>query len=68
LAAFAECRHALSILKRKEKNPMKTAEHQRHIQSRVSHNNCQECRADCERQFLLGMVAAMNAYRFTSPK
>jgi hypothetical protein len=31
---------------------MQTATHQRHITERVSHNNCDECRADCERQFL----------------
>jgi hypothetical protein len=31
---------------------MQTATHQRHIIERVSHNNCDECRADCERQFL----------------
>jgi hypothetical protein len=31
---------------------MQTVEHQRHITSYVSHNDCQECRADCERQFL----------------
>lgn len=31
---------------------MRTIDHQRHITDRVSHNDCQECRADCERQFL----------------
>ena len=31
---------------------MQTTEHRQHITSRVSHNNCQECRADCERQWL----------------
>lgn len=31
---------------------MQTPEHAQHIASRVSHNNCDECRADCERQFL----------------
>ena len=31
---------------------MQTTEHLKHIASRVSHNNCQECRADCERQWL----------------
>jgi hypothetical protein len=31
---------------------MQTAAHQTHISKRVSHNNCDECRADCERQFL----------------
>lgn len=31
---------------------MQTPEHQRHIASRIAHNDCQECRADCERQFL----------------
>lgn len=31
---------------------MKTAEHERHIAEYVSRNDCQECRADCERQFL----------------
>ena len=29
-----------------------TPEHQSHITGRVAHNDCQECRADCERQFL----------------
>jgi hypothetical protein len=33
-------------------NPMaQTKEHKHHIASRVAWNNCQECRADCERQF-----------------
>lgn len=31
---------------------MQTPKHQRHIASRVSHSDCHECRADCERQFL----------------
>lgn len=31
---------------------MRSEEHKKHIQSRVSHNDCQECRADCERRFL----------------
>lgn len=31
---------------------MRTIDHAQHIMSRVSHNNCQECRADCERRFL----------------
>lgn len=31
---------------------MRSTEHQRHIDSWISHNNCDECRADCERQFL----------------
>jgi hypothetical protein len=31
---------------------MQTNEHKQHISLRVSHNDCQECRADCERQFL----------------
>ena len=31
---------------------MQTPTHQRHIAERLSHNNCDECRADCERQFL----------------
>lgn len=31
---------------------MRTIEHQQHIDKRISYNDCQECRADCERQFL----------------
>lgn len=31
---------------------MRTTEHQHHIDSRIAYNHCQECRADCERQFL----------------
>ena len=31
---------------------MRSKEHQSHIDSRIAYNNCQECRADCERQFL----------------
>lgn len=31
---------------------MRTTKHQQHIDSRIAHNDCQECRADCERQFL----------------
>lgn len=31
---------------------MQTKTHAQHIASRTAHNNCQECRADCERQFL----------------
>ena len=31
---------------------MKTAAHKKHLASRVSHNDCQECRADVERRFL----------------
>ena len=30
---------------------MTTSEHQRHLDTRTAHNNCDECRADCERQF-----------------
>jgi len=31
---------------------MVSNQHSEHINNRVAHNNCQECRADCERQFL----------------
>lgn len=31
---------------------MRSSNHQQHITRRVAHNDCQECRADCERQFL----------------
>ena len=31
---------------------MQTLEHREHTNSRVGHNDCQECRANCERQFL----------------
>ena len=31
---------------------MQTSEHKQHMVSRISHNECQECRADCERQFV----------------
>ena len=31
---------------------MRSAEHQSHIDSLISHNRCNECRADCERQFV----------------
>lgn len=31
---------------------MRTDEHRQHIAARASRNDCQECRADCERQFL----------------
>lgn len=31
---------------------MRSNEHLKHIASRVSHINCDECRADCERQFV----------------
>lgn len=31
---------------------MKSAEHKKHIATRMSHNNCGECRADCERQWI----------------
>lgn len=31
---------------------MQSKTHQEHIENRIAHNNCQECRADCERQFL----------------
>lgn len=31
---------------------MRTEQHNRHLRERVSHNNCQECRADVERRFL----------------
>lgn len=31
---------------------MRTTEHQKHIAARIAHNNCDECRADCERQFV----------------
>lgn len=40
---------------------MQTTEHQRHLKTRVSHNNCQECRADVERQFLR---LAFEGYRY----
>lgn len=31
---------------------MITDQHKQHIRSRVSHNDCQECRADTERRFV----------------
>lgn len=31
---------------------MRSPEHAKHLAARVSHNNCQECRADCERSFV----------------
>lgn len=31
---------------------MRSATHKQHVDSRISHNNCDECRADCERSFL----------------
>src|SRR5208282_139127 len=31
---------------------MKTAEHQKHLDTRVAHNDCRECRADTERRFV----------------
>jgi hypothetical protein len=31
---------------------MKSEAHEKHLATRVAHNNCGECRADCERQFL----------------
>ena len=31
---------------------MQSQSHIEHIKSRISHNNCQECRADTERRFL----------------
>ena len=31
---------------------MQSETHKRHIASRISHNNCSECRADTERQFV----------------
>ena len=32
----------------------KSAEHVQHIASRISHNDCGECRADCERRHVRG--------------
>jgi hypothetical protein len=40
---------------------MRSIEHQQHINSRISHNNCQECRADCERA---GLRPQWTAYQF----
>ena len=31
---------------------MRSQIHQQHIDARITHNDCQECRADCERRFL----------------
>ncbi len=31
---------------------MTSAIHLQHIKTRVAHNNCSECRADCERRFV----------------
>jgi hypothetical protein len=31
---------------------MRSAEHQKHLDTRMSHNNCSECRADCERRWV----------------
>ena len=42
---------------------MRTSEHQRHLDSRIAHNNCDECRADCERSFLHGQWPG---YRFVT--
>lgn len=33
---------------------MRSAEHNVHLARNVAHNNCPECRADCERQFVGG--------------
>src|ERR1019366_2707649 len=37
---------------RREIKTMRTANHQKHIDTRNAHNDCRECRADCERQFV----------------
>jgi hypothetical protein len=42
----------VKIVTNDQENKMKSTEHQKHLDTRISHSACSECRADTERRFV----------------